>query len=284
MAKKIPKPKSGDVWATQFANGYWCALVVLESDRTSYVVYTSAYYDLEPPTIDDARLKEFYYEDDYYSDGKRESIYVISGKPDNSYHLVGEIDLEEKSEITESNWYFGIWKGFKPQGLMWEMDPSTKVFPKTVKSKAPEHHVDELPNDVFWEFIESIDLNKKNPMRALVKALKESSVETIYSFEETLSHKLYQLDTPEHAGLSEDYLSPDVFLYARCAVIAQGRGFYETTLRDDSPIDLERDTEELLEVAGEAYEKKTRDFFDFVSTYDYETFSNKEAWQIEEDK
>lgn len=284
MAKKIPKPKSGDVWATQFPNGYWCAVVVLNSDRTSYVVYTSAYYDLEPPRIDDARLKEFYYEDDYYSDGKRESIYWVSGKPDDSYHLVGEIDLEEKSEITESNWYYGVWKGLKPQQLMWEMDPSTKVFPEEVKSKAPEHHVDELSDDVFWNFIELIDLKKKNSMRALIKALKESSVETIYSFEETLSHKLYKLDTPEHAGQSEDYLSPDVFLYARCAVIAQGRSFYETTLKNALPIDLDGDAEELLEVAGEAYEKKTKDFFDFVSTYDYETFSNKEAWQIEGDK
>lgn len=116
-------------------------------------------------------------------------------------------------------------------------------------------------------------------MRALIKKLRESSVEVIYSFEETLSHKLYLLDTPEHAGQSEDYLSPDAFLYARCAVVAKGRELYEDVIQNSLPIDLEGDAEELLEVSSEAYEEKTDESFDYVSTYDYETFSNESEWK-----
>ena len=276
LSKKKRAPKIGEVYATKFPNEYWCALVVLNVIENSYLVYTTAYYDLKPPSADDPSLTEFYYSKDWYSDGTKPTIYWIDGKPDERYHLIGEIDLQEKSDIKESAYYYGIWKTYTPQEVMWEKDPST--IPKAIETKPSEHQVDELPDDMFWDFIKLIDMRKKNPMRGLIKKLKESPIDVIYSFEETLSHKLFQLDTPEHAGQSEEYLSPDVFLYARCAVVAKGRDFYETVIKNSSPIDLEEDAEELLEVASEAYEKKTDEPFDYVSTYDYETFSNKSAW------
>jgi hypothetical protein len=279
LSKKKLAPKVGEVYAAVFPNEYWFALVILDEDVTdkSYLVYTTAYYDLKPPSVEDPRLTEFFYSKDVYSDGKKPSIYWISGKPDESYHLIGEIDLQEKSDIKASAYHHGKWKSYIPRELLREKDPS--AISKITQTKPSKHQADELPDEMFWSLIELIDMRKKNPMRGLIEKLKESPVEIIYSFEETLSHKLFQLDTPEHAGQSEEYLSPDVFLYARCAVVANGRDFYEMVLKNASPIDLEDDAEELLEVASEAYEKKTDEPFDYVSTYDYETYSNKSAWE-----
>lgn len=278
MSKKI-KPKSGEVFAIKFPNEYWCALVILGTEDNSCLVYTTAYYDLKKPTIDHHSLKEFYYIKDIYSGDKVPSIYWLTGKPDNRYHLIGEIDLQDKIGIDSSVYNHGSWKTYIPRQLMMDRDPRMKILSKVKDNNPSKIKVEELSEDVFWSFIALIDMSKKNPMRALIKKLKDSSVEVIYSFEETLSHKLYLLDTLNHAGQSEDYLSPDAFLYARCSVVAKGRDFYEDVVQNSLAIDLEGDAEELLEVSSEAYEKKTDDIFDYVSTYDYETFSNESGWK-----
>lgn len=69
-------------------------------------------------------------------------------------------------------------------------------------------------------------------------------------------------------------------LYARCAAIARGQSYFERVLAEPSMFDLELEFEELLTVAEAACEKKTKDSFGYTSTYDYETFSNKQAWNL----
>lgn len=162
LSKKKFAPKIGEVYATKLPNENWCALVVLSVIENSYLVYTSAYYDLKPPTIDDLKLGDFFYERDYYSDGRIPSIYWLDGKPNNSYYLLGEIDLQEKSNIKESAYYNGIWKVYYPSELMWDKDPSTKEALKESNVTRTENKVEEMPDDTFWELISLIDTNKKN--------------------------------------------------------------------------------------------------------------------------
>lgn len=50
-------------------------------------------------------------------------------------------------------------------------------------------------------------------------------------------------------------------------------------MKNATAINMEWDAEELLEVASEAYSKKTGELFDYASSYDYETFSNRLAWE-----
>lgn len=103
MNKKKPFPKPGEVYAAKLPNEYWSALVVLHKIEKSYLVYATAYYELISPTLEDMRLTQFYYEKDLYSEGRKPSIYWLDGKPSADFHLLGSIDLKEKSMIKESN-------------------------------------------------------------------------------------------------------------------------------------------------------------------------------------
>lgn len=285
MSKKKPIPKPGEVYAAKLPNEYWTALVVLHEIEKSYLVYATAYYELIPPALEDTRLTQFHYWKDIYSEERKSSIYWLDGKPGADFHLIGSIDLKEKSEIKESNTYAGIWKTYLPSHIMWEKEREAGVFQEEIQSFEQadlETVVVELEDGVFWNLIALIDWKKRNPMNPLISRLKKDTEETIFAFEETLSHKLFLLDTPAHAGITdqpETYLSADAFLYARCAVVAKGKDFFNQTVKSSTAINLEWDVEELLEVAREAYIKKTGEPFDYASSYDYETYSNRLAWE-----
>jgi len=70
----------------------------------------------------------------------------------------------------------------------------------------------------------------------------------------------------------------DLFLYARCCVVANGRAFYEHVLAhpEDMPKDLT--FEALLNLASHAFERKTGFEMEYVPAYNYETFANTEGW------
>lgn len=85
----------------------------------------------------------------------------------------------------------------------------------------------------------------------------------IHQFEDMLSEMLWQLDTRAFALASkgndpEAYLSDDGFLYDRCCVVANGKAFFETVLRDPQQFPVGVSFEALLYVAGDAYRRKTR--------------------------
>lgn len=64
--------------------------------------------------------------------------------------------------------------------------------------------------------------------------IKKDTEEVIFAFEEMLSHKLFLLDTPAHAGITDQpkaYLPVDVFLYPRCAVVAKGKDCFNQTVK-----------------------------------------------------
>ncbi|WP_445509595.1 DUF4240 domain-containing protein [Rossellomorea marisflavi] len=282
MSKKKNKPMPGQIYAAEFPNKYWCALGVLSVVGNSYLVYTTAYYDLVPPEIEDARLSHFYYSYDLYTNGLIPTIYWIDGKPGEGYKLIGEVNLKEKSDIKESNMYRGIWKSFLPIHLMKDKEKLAENVYKEEPTVLEADYFEELGEKTFWSLIDLIDTNQENPMEVLICHLEKMSIERIYAFEETLSHKLFLLDRPEHAGVdgeSEEYLSPDAFLYARCAVITEGQHYFDQVVKEAAEIDLEWDAEELLEVASEAYSRKTEETFEYVSRFDYETYSNTSAWE-----
>ncbi|MCJ1908993.1 DUF4240 domain-containing protein [Planococcus ruber] len=285
MQKTNRAPKPGEVYIAKLPNGYWSALVVLHKIERSYLVYAAAYYELIPPALEDVCLTEFYYEKDLYSEGLKPSIYWLDGKPSGDFLLLGSIDLEEKSEIKESNIYAGIWKNYLPSHIMWEKEREAGVFQEKIQSfeqANSEAVVVELEDDVFWNLIDLIDWKKRHPMNPLISRLKKGTEEMIFAFEETLGHKLFLLDAPAHAGITDQpdtYLSVDAFLYARCAVVAKGKDCFNQTVKNAAAINMEWDAEELLEVASEAYSKKTGEPFDYASSYDYETYSNRLAWE-----
>lgn len=86
------------------------------------------------------------------------------------------------------------------------------------------------------------------------------------AFENSLSKKLYQLDGLEYAqniGINayqgKDLpFSADVFLYARCAVVAEGKEVFEKVLEQPEKMLKNQTFEYLLYLANSAYTQKTK--------------------------
>jgi len=111
----------------------------------------------------------------------------------------------------------------------------------------------------------------------------------IAAFEQILATKLYALDTREHArwcyrGQSDpdngdDYISSDDFLYSRCVVVANGRGFFEDVLADPSKFPAAMEFESLLYLARHAYRQRTGHPLDVEHGVSWESFSNTDGWR-----
>lgn len=159
-----------------------------------------------------------------------------------------------------------------------------------------EIHVQEQPGashsfteEDFWQMIALLDWSQEDDDAAvvepLIKELESRPLAHIYRFFDLLSEKLWHLDTRRHAQVflndpeEEGYLSADDFLYARCAVVANGHEFYQDVLdhRSEMPADLT--FEPLLYVAMTAYKRKTGKDFVAEPAFHYETYSNKEGWE-----
>jgi len=139
----------------------------------------------------------------------------------------------------------------------------------------------------FWGVINLLDWAKKDRSEIVapaVSGLSRMPIASIYLFEDMLSEKLYQLDTRQHAEgylqkQEDNYLSADDFLYVRCAVVAEGKAYYEEILNNPSAMPAEIDFEHLLSLADDAYKLKTNREFNYFPIFNYETQSNIEGWK-----
>jgi hypothetical protein len=141
----------------------------------------------------------------------------------------------------------------------------------------------------FWELLETVDRealcnsDDDDAVAPLVKALSEVDESQICSFEEHLAQVLHELDGRDYADQAgQSGGSDDGFLYARCFVVASGRGCYEGVAAhpESMPKSLEW-CEALLYVAQEAWTARTgREAHEwkFETSVSYATGSNKAKW------
>ena len=119
-------------------------------------------------------------------------------------------------------------------------------------------------------------------------ALSVFSRTDICTFHDILNKKLYALDGrrfAENLGSNayhkqaKQHFSVDDFLYSRCAVVANGRRFFDEVLENPEQIPKEFTFESLLYLPDSAWELKTGqdDLGYFPETW-YETFSNSAEW------
>lgn len=151
-----------------------------------------------------------------------------------------------------------------------------------------------VPDPEFWSLIRSLD-GSVSPagIDRLVITLATRGEASIFRFAEDLAEALYSLDTPPHAEQAvldaEDdddapgSMSDDVFLYARCAVVAAGSAVWER-VRSDPALLAGRwplyDAEHLTTVAPLAYEQAVDGgAWDYETRVSYETGSNHDAWR-----
>ncbi|MBK8655373.1 MAG: DUF4240 domain-containing protein [Haliscomenobacter sp.] len=117
----------------------------------------------------------------------------------------------------------------------------------------------------FWQVIELFDWSKEDSddiMAPAINKLAGMPVVNIYLFADKLSEKLHQLDTRLHGEAylkneGGDYLSVDDFLYVRCAVVAEGKAYFDNVLQNPSEFPADLSFEPILNLPDQAYELKT---------------------------
>ena len=138
----------------------------------------------------------------------------------------------------------------------------------------------------FWYIIESFDWTKEGDNNAVMEPaidiLSRLTQAERKEFDEILAEKLYLLDTHAHAvptGFGVDYFSVDLFLYARCGVLVNGKRFYENILHNPAKMLKELDFEPLLYLTSKAASRAGFEDYDHTTKLSYETFSNEDGWK-----
>lgn len=149
-----------------------------------------------------------------------------------------------------------------------------------------------MNDDVFWDIIARLDGEADSDdavLRPAIDALVAMSVDEIKAFDDILSAKLFALDTRElcrglYRGVldpddGDAYVSADMFLYERCAIVANGKTCYEDALTNPDGVPQGLAFESLLYLAGMAYERKVGDDYDHTRTVSSASFGNTEGWR-----
>lgn len=154
-----------------------------------------------------------------------------------------------------------------------------------IKQRASLQQSESLSENSFWEVIGLLDWQKEGDDEAVlepaVNYLSQQSEAYIFKFYDWLSRLLYQLDGIVYAKPlmeKEELFSSDLFLYARCAVVANGKHYYERILSHPEIFPENLFFEALLELPEKAYKKKSGKKLEYTPEYIYETGFNKKGW------
>ncbi|WP_245609681.1 DUF4240 domain-containing protein [Terribacillus saccharophilus] len=298
MKKKV---QLGDVYSSTLPNGMYGAVRVVnmvnEGKYMSYLVYTTTYMKENKPTIEDTELLEIFTENSAIY-GKQPALDWLDKEPSKSVEYVGNIPLNEDEMKLESSSYGGNFDVGCATPIYWDWVRNNNIDIEQEETKVNAGVNENLPSEreyvsrdeeFFWSMISKMDWKQGDEWDiadSLVDHLAKKSKGKIKVFEETLAYLLYQLDTKQHAEqigehsykTDNDFFSEDLFLYARCYVVAKGKNVFQRVLQNPLEMPKDKEFEALLSIAEEAYEQKADLSFDYVSEYDYETYSNDKGW------
>jgi len=149
-----------------------------------------------------------------------------------------------------------------------------------------------MNEEKFWKLIDLLDWTDENSDDEIIKPavleLSKHKIEDILIFQNILSKKLYALDQriyAENIGKNSfsynRYFSPDLFLYIRACVVANGQDTYNEVINDPTQMPKDFDFENILYLAPKAYSLKTGGAtLNFIPELSYETFSNQKGWNM----
>ena len=173
---------------------------------------------------------------------------------------------------------------------------------KAIQSKYPTavvrveienvYYKGDMNDACFWAIIDVLDWKTRDSTAILapaIKALSQFSQNDIQVFHDILNEKLYALDGRRYAEQlgsnryttdSNNPFSVDNFLYARCCVVANGKGFYQKVLENPAKMPKEYTFESLLYLPRKAWQLKTgQDNYAYFPEVWSETFSNPNGWE-----
>jgi predicted DNA-binding WGR domain protein len=147
-----------------------------------------------------------------------------------------------------------------------------------------------ITEELFWSLIALLDGRRSGDDEAVVapltKALARRPIAEIQAFDDLLAEKLHALDGEAWAreagenaftGTGSNFHA-DTFLFARAAVVVNGRALYEAVLANPKLFPKDLDFEPILYVATQAYEEKTGQTYEHAPGVNYETFANWPQW------
>ena len=172
-------------------------------------------------------------------------------------------------------------KLFGKKEIQVENNIERKVETKTNK-------VEPMPRDQFFDLIMNVcDWDRSGDdaavLKPLIDHLSKESDEVIFSFEETMTELLYELDTKENMERAVKCYphSDDTFLYSRCVALINGKQYFEEAKAGKRTDLWTSEFEAVLYVARSAWSVKNgKDMneFPYFSKLSYETGSNKADW------
>lgn len=147
-------------------------------------------------------------------------------------------------------------------------------------------HPTEMDETHFWRIIEQLDWQQEGDDEAVlapaIAALSRFPETAIRAFADIQAKLLYQLDGKSYADAyapGDNYFSADGFLYARCAVVANGRETYYNILEHPEEMPQDIGFESLLSLPELAWQLCTgKEEWDHLPAYNYETGFNEEGW------
>jgi len=292
----------GDIFATPLPEDKYGAIKIIEIIDNSYLIEITSYIDKQITTIESEKIHEVLITELIIGDPKEPLYKWVDGRIPKELIFIGNTPLTKEEQGIESNIYAAGWskdcalsvyyewrRQTDPEGFALEIQKEEEEEALALKNyiSKPKKMLEEK---VFWGIVSLLDWSKQSDEEIIEPAIKELSTLTVWQirhFEETLSYKLFLLDTEEHAkeigeycfSPQDQHFSPDLFLYARCAVIAHGKKVFEDILSNPSKMLKDTEFEILLSLSSEAYYIKKGKEFEYESGCSYETFSNKEGWQ-----
>jgi hypothetical protein len=289
----------GDIFAVSLPDGNYGAIRIADQIDNSYLVITTPYIGTDIPSIENELLGEILLQNRFFYNNDKTLVWV-EGKVPKEAVYIGNIPLSGKIICSSFGGKWGNSVGIEVF-LEWRWEYDRENFEKEIQEE--EKRINEeykksqkpkkmMKDETFWSIISLLNFNNENDeeeiLEPAIHTLAKMSVKEIKEFEEALSYKLYLLDTKEHAKNigeysydeeTQDYFSADIFLYFRCSVIAEGKEYFELTIKNPQNMPKDNSFEPLLSLASEAYTRRTGKEFEYTTGCDYESFSNVGGWK-----
>ncbi|MEM8526310.1 MAG: DUF4240 domain-containing protein [Bacteroidota bacterium] len=153
-----------------------------------------------------------------------------------------------------------------------------------IQQRRKEVEATSFSEEDFWNVMMQLDWKAEQDEAIIapsIEYLSQLPIASILSFYDLLSEKLYHLDGEKYAvhSVKEDiHFSADLFLYARCAIVANGRDFYNKVLRTPSVFPKDLFFESLLYLPEKVYRLKTGKPLEYMPKFIYETGFNVKGW------
>lgn len=312
--------RQGDIFITKLERDFYGAIRILKHDvsigflngQPAYLIQICNFIDKKRPNIGDLRLLQPLVQSRFhhkqapciaYFGGSlsRDNLLYLDNVPLTSAEsqLVYRLENDPKSDFD----YRGIisdrmgweafmewrWQNEKLELLNEEIMNRQNAVVQLQEREKKEDAI--MSDDNFWKLFLLLDWSQRDDQEViepLVRYLSGRSVYEIRNFADILSHKLYLLDTKKHAenmgknsySDKSKIFSVDGFLQRRCLVVARGKIIYNEILADPLKMPQTNGFATLLDIVPQAYYRQVGKPFIYDTPYSFETFSNREAWDM----